>query len=262
MKFFLFFRELRIVSKKGIIIMCQFPSWIELEDKSIVYLTDKDLKNPCFDCNFDDNDLVGHSAIRKMYTKIKGTNKEGFPCHPEIAKAINSGKMNKLMKLGRYKKLHLNSDGEFHRTDGPAIEYEDGSKDWYLNGKLHRTDGPAIEYSNGSTYWYLNGRLHRTDGPACEYLDGAKYWYLNGLRHRIDGPAVEYTDGYKSWYVNDRLHRTDGPAIELANGSTYWYLNGKLHRTDGPAIETAHGEKYWYLNGKSFTEEEFNQATK
>jgi hypothetical protein len=44
-----------------------------------------------------------------------------------------------------------------HREDGPAIEWWDGSKSWYLNGKRHREDGPAVEYSNGSKSWYLNG---------------------------------------------------------------------------------------------------------
>jgi len=41
------------------------------------------------------------------------------------------------------------------------IEYtvkvsKSGDKFWSLNGKLHREDGPAIEYSNGDKVWYLN----------------------------------------------------------------------------------------------------------
>ena len=32
-----------------------------------------------------------------------------------------------------------------------------GDKRWYLNGEYHRTDGPAIEHLNGNKYWYLNG---------------------------------------------------------------------------------------------------------
>ena len=32
----------------------------------------------------------------------------------------------------------------------------DGSKCWYLHGKFHREDGPAIEYSDGEKKWYLN----------------------------------------------------------------------------------------------------------
>ena len=33
-----------------------------------------------------------------------------------------------------------------------------GSKYWRLNGQYHREDGPAIEYPNGSKYWCLNGK--------------------------------------------------------------------------------------------------------
>ena len=34
-----------------------------------------------------------------------------------------------------------------------------GTKEWHLNGKLHREDGPAVEYSNGDKRWYLNDKL-------------------------------------------------------------------------------------------------------
>ena len=42
----------------------------------------------------------------------------------------------------------------------------------------HREDGPAIEYSNGTKYWYINGYYHKTAGPAIEYSDGTKVWYI------------------------------------------------------------------------------------
>ena len=61
-----------------------------------------------------------------------------------------------------------NEDGTFyysdkkmtkqHREDGPAGEYSDGTKSWYLNGQLHREDGPAVEWASGTKYWYLNGQ--------------------------------------------------------------------------------------------------------
>jgi len=44
-----------------------------------------------------------------------------------------------------------------HRTDGPAIEFSDGYRAWYVNGVLHRIDGPAVEHTVGSTPWYVNG---------------------------------------------------------------------------------------------------------
>ena len=49
-----------------------------------------------------------------------------------------------------------------------------------MNGKIHRVDGPAREWADGRKQWFLNGKLHREDGPAWEGADGAKEWWLNG----------------------------------------------------------------------------------
>jgi len=52
---------------------------------------------------------------------------------------------------------------------------------WYNSkGKLHREGGPAIEWANGTKYWYINDKCHREDGPAIEWANGTKYWYING----------------------------------------------------------------------------------
>jgi len=46
----------------------------------------------------------------------------------------------------------------------------------------HRLDGPAIEYDNGYKAWYVNGTLHRLNGPAVEYADVVgKEWYVDGV---------------------------------------------------------------------------------
>ena len=57
---------------------------------------------------------------------------------------------------------------------------DNGDIRWFLNGKLHRTDGPAVEYSDGTKSWFINGKLHREDGPAIELSNGGKSWYING----------------------------------------------------------------------------------
>ena len=80
--------------------------------------------------------------------------------------------------------------------DGTITEYYDDSK------ILHRTDGPAIEYANRDKHWYIDGKCHRIDGPAREYANGDKYYYIDGKRHRIDGPAVEHADGDKYYYLD------------------------------------------------------------
>jgi hypothetical protein len=66
-------------------------------------------------------------------------------------------------------KTWRNQEGQLYRTDGPAVEYADGTKRWYLNDQLHRTDGPAVEYADGRKMWWVNGRLLTFD----EWLDRA-----------------------------------------------------------------------------------------
>jgi hypothetical protein len=57
-----------------------------------------------------------------------------------------------------------------------------GFKFYYKDREMtiyHRLDGPAVEWPNGTKAWYVNGKLHRTDGPAVEYIDGRKSWYVD-----------------------------------------------------------------------------------
>ena len=51
---------------------------------------------------------------------------------------------------------------------------------YYKNGKIHREDGPAVEYRDGTKEWWLNGNLHREDGPAVEWGNGYKEWWIDG----------------------------------------------------------------------------------
>ena len=53
---------------------------------------------------------------------------------------------------------YYNTAGQLHRTDGPAIEYAGGCKQWYQNGLPHRTDGPAIISKTGVSSFWLNGK--------------------------------------------------------------------------------------------------------
>lgn len=53
------------------------------------------------------------------------------------------------------------------------------------SGKLHRENGPALDYWNGRKEWFLNGVRHRIDGPALyfEGFDGNyNEWWINGVR--------------------------------------------------------------------------------
>ena len=59
-----------------------------------------------------------------------------------------------------------------------------GTRRYYNTaGQLHRTNGPAIEYANGTKYWCQNSLIHRTDGPAIEWVFTNGYinkeWYID-----------------------------------------------------------------------------------
>ena len=46
---------------------------------------------------------------------------------------------------------YYNNAGQLDR-----IEYAEGCKIWHQNGQCHRTDGPAVEYTNGHKVWFIN----------------------------------------------------------------------------------------------------------
>jgi hypothetical protein len=103
-----------------------------------------------------------------------------------------------------------------------------GEKRWYVNKLKHRTDGPALEFPNGSKHWYLHGERHREDGPAIENVNGVKVWFINGKRHRTDGPASIDLNNLRSWWIHGKLHRLDGPAVDdPEKGRKMWYVYGK-----------------------------------
>lgn len=57
---------------------------------------------------------------------------------------------------------------------------------WTKDGVYHREDGPAMEYTDGTKIWWINGKLHREDGPAFEFPDGTQAWWLDGVQFNHD----------------------------------------------------------------------------
>lgn len=55
-----------------------------------------------------------------------------------------------------------------------------GGKYWYMYRQLHRTNGPAVELDDGTIQWFLYGRFHRANGPAISYSDGYQAWFIYG----------------------------------------------------------------------------------
>lgn len=86
---------------------------------------------------------------------------------------------------------------------------------------LHRTDGPAVEYENGGREWWVNGELHRIGGPASEWADGSREWRVNGKWHRIDGPAIEWGDGGLEWHLSGHRVTEEEHKAAVAKGELY-----------------------------------------
>jgi hypothetical protein len=85
--------------------------------------------------------------------------------------------------------------------------FDSGDRFWYnQDDRFHREDGPAIEWADGMKEWWVNGRLHREDGPAVESVDGTKIWYLNG---------EELTEEEFNWRTNKIKELTVAEISEL-----------------------------------------------
>lgn len=52
----------------------------------------------------------------------------------------------------------LTKSGKFHRIGGPADEFDNGDKVFYINGKRHNEEGAAIQLADGRNFFYLNGK--------------------------------------------------------------------------------------------------------
>jgi hypothetical protein len=76
--------------------------------------------------------------------------------------------------------FYYNSEGKYHRTDGPAIIWSNGGKSWCINDKRHRLDGPAVEFSDGYKDWWLS------DKPYSKSCHNRLYLFFILEPERID----------------------------------------------------------------------------
>ena len=76
---------------------------------------------------------------------------------------------------------YYNDCGYLHRVDGPAVEYDDGSFDYYIDGFCHRDDGPAYYRASmisGAIQDYTKFFLY-----GVEYQD-IDYWVEDLVRFK------------------------------------------------------------------------------
>ena len=73
-----------------------------------------------------------------------------------------------------------------HREDGPAIEWDDGDKEWWINDERHREDGPAIEMQNGCKKWWFLNDIEYSEEEFNKKMNRAKTISINGREFTIE----------------------------------------------------------------------------
>ena len=80
-----------------------------------------------------------------------------------------------------------------------------GTEIYYKDDLFHREDGPAVIFIDGTVEYYIKDKLHREDGPAVIYPTGVIEYYIEDMKHREDGPAVIYPNGSLDYYIEGKL---------------------------------------------------------
>lgn len=159
-----------------------------------------------------------------------------------------------------------------HCTNAPAVIYEDGTEEWWVNGRRHRKDGfailsvygPCIKISDGNligedncelvlnsdnesyiipaitrTYHFLKSlslsELELDDDESFVYNENEdeNKVYYRGILHSENEAAVMYTDETEVHYQFGVKHCKNGPAIiDKKSNSKHWYQYGMLHKED------------------------------
>lgn len=139
----------------------------------------------------------------------------------------------------------LNDQKEAHRSSGPAIEWDDGSKEWWIKGIcMYSEQLFGNEWERIPIRWYLTKEF-KFPGYSKEFKSrkstrfpyaGVRFWGDASDRyHRLAGPAMEYDNGTKKWYYNGLLQyadSNDGHCVPIN-----WYKDRSKIKFPGYEVE-------------------------
>jgi hypothetical protein len=97
------------------------------------------------------NKIKGHMNVVHHYSD--GYNDRIIPMRYEIFVLERKEKEN------IPEQLNLSFEKKIYKEEC-VVKFYDDRKEWYLNDKLHRVGGPAIEYYNGEKKYYIRGELN------------------------------------------------------------------------------------------------------
>lgn len=197
---------------------------------------------------------IAHTLLSNFFHNLDHYLEERSKRIDPNKKIVINGKLTQQIDQDTYKLispdsegkiLYINSQGDYHRNDGPAIIHTDGKVEYYYHGKLHRENNePAVIFPNGSNIYYSWGIKTRWNGPAETIINE-------------DGSSIQ------KYYIENQLSRRSGPAVIHSNGEYLYYESGKLHNENGPASHllvkgtTDKFEDEYWIHGKQLSSLQF-----
>ena len=154
-----------------------------------------------------------------------------------------------------------------HCINAPAVIYEDGTEEWWVNGRRHSKEGFAILSMQGLNIKISNGKLrckYRGDNDEFvldtngeSYIEAITRTYhflkslsLEELELDQDNSIVADEQDVIKFYYRGILHSESGAAVVRTNGTQIYYQFGVKHCEYGPAIiDKKFDSKYWYQYG-------------
>lgn len=106
------------------------------------------------------------------------------------------------------------------RISGPA-------ELWFEDGKLHRSDGPAITYADGTKEWWIRGRRHRQGAASVVVAKGARWNNWQPVGHMSSRKRMPLTGPAELYYSHGQLHNVSGPALRAQGRRDQYWLEGE-----------------------------------
>lgn len=102
-------------------------------------------------------------ALQEKYRLVYENTNDGWPeSNFEVnytGETSSDGQSKEIVDyLGKY---WINKQGQYHNTEQPAIQFNNGDYVWIANGKYHNLNGPAlVELNPPLTQYYINDKLY------------------------------------------------------------------------------------------------------
>ena len=80
-------------------------------------------------------------------------------------------------------------------------------------GKLHGWGYPAVEWHNGTKEWWREGVRSRNKGPAIYFEDGSMEYWDKGVRHNLLHPSAIKRKGFNSTLTGETVEVTVGKVV-------------------------------------------------